>query len=169
MTTTATFDELEWRSYSIKADVGQVIERATAQSSLALTHYRVLRGLRSVSGTMDELLQMFHRTEHLRALESASPEELTKILTKLSDVAPKVAGMIGTLRSMDLGYWRPLYRRLLGPLENYNRELQSHVESFGSADATLVLLTTAGQHALLKSLQSPPEPNAALRRAFARR
>jgi hypothetical protein len=178
MTGTATFDEItlneiEWRSHAVMADAAQTIVRVVKQSRIAQRTHReilygqVLFGLRNMSGLMRDLLDIYHAPDAIIAIEAATPDQLSHIVEMMRDVHDKIDKTMGMVHPTR--YWRSLYRPHLAKLKAYNDELESHTRAFCANDSALILLTKGDQDQLVEALFNPPEPNAALRRAFGRK
>jgi hypothetical protein len=155
------------------ADASQTIARVAKQSRIAQGTRRavlwaqILLGVRSMSGIMRDLLDIYHAPDAILALEAATPEQLSRIVETMRHVHSKVEETIVMVHPTR--HWRRLYRPYLRKLKEYNDELDSHVRAFCASDSALILLTKRDQDHLAESLLNPPEPNAALRRAFGRK
>jgi len=165
-----TFNEIQWRSHAVIADASQAIVRVAKQSRIAqrtrreVMYGQVLLSVRSISALMRDLLNVYHAPDAIRALESAKPEDLTKIIDTMHDVHAKVEQTVALIHPTR--YWRSLYRPYLESLKAHNDELESHRLAFCAAHSALLLLTPNDQYQLIRSLSEPGKPNAALRRAF---
>ena len=168
-----TLNEIEGRSHAVMAGASQAIVRVAQQSRIAkvaqreVLYGKIFLSVRSISGLMHDLLEIFHAPDVTRTLESATPEQLNHIVEMMYDTHGKVEHTLAIVHPTR--YWRSLYRPYLETMRAYNNELASHARTFSSSDSALILLTKRDQDHLTDSLSNPPEPNAALRRAFARK
>jgi uncharacterized protein DUF1778 len=178
MTGTATFNEvtlkeIEWRSHAVIAGTAQTIVRVVKQSRVGqsarreILHGQILLNVRSISGLMRDLLNLFHAGDAIVTLEGVTPEQREHIVETLRDVHVNVEDTIARLHPTR--YWKKLYRSSVAKLKAYNAELEAHASAFCATDSQLILLTKNDQDQLLDALSRPAKPNAALRRAFARK
>lgn len=168
-TAAITMNEMEWRSYAIMADAGHVISRIAKRPRVAHAHWSLLMNLGSCNEKIVDLLRLFHAPDSIETLELATPEQLTSLALKLRNVHEKIQQVINQFQAANLGNWRRAYQPKLAKLEQYDREISSHVDAFSQNESSLILLSRRDQEYLLESLLKPPEPNESLRRAFARK
>jgi hypothetical protein len=169
MESTLTFRELAFRTDALSVSASKVIYRTAKQTKLAVKHYEVMVGLRSLHDAMSGLLKTIHAKESISQIESAPAATLEQFGRDFLDVHNKVRVAALQLRGLDLGYWRKLYDSSLSKLDACNAELLAHASAFSKTESPLILLTRQDQDLLFNRLSDPPEPNEALRRAFARR
>lgn len=171
MTATITFNQLEGRSHSVMAEASQTIVRVRQQSSLAVTHWRVLRSLKWMNSNLQKLLFQFYAADTILTLEAASTEQIHGLAVTVGELNLKMREVLTSIHSLDgkIGYWSTLYRPHVRGLEKQTLEVAALADRLAATDAPLVLLTKDAQDHLVKTLLDPPEPNAALRRAFARK
>ena len=162
------FDEFEARSYSVLAVASHAIVRM-AKKSGAVTHYLLLRDLSSICDDTRKLLEFFHEADSIAALESASPEQLGTVPSRMRAVHGKIEQTVSLIRSKNFGYWQRLYEARAKTLEAYNIELDSHVYILSESQSSVLLLTKRDQDRIQGSLANPPKPNEALRRALLRK
>lgn len=167
MATAITINELEWRSDAVQASAGRIISVLARRS---LLHLEVLLRLQyCVNSNMDKLLSYLHSPESIRALEDAPSDKLVELGRKMKHVHGRVRCAIAQINSVDLGIMRPIYKRVLDRLEDYNAELETHADAFCSTDSLPLLLSKQDQDFVLACMANPREPNEALRRAVARK
>lgn len=166
MSATITFDELEYRSYSVMAAASEAIVKVARESRHSVTHYKIVLSLRAVSRDMKDLLAMMHSKESIVVIESASLEQLSELAQRLSEVHAKVVQAIAKIRSRRSGYWGHLSQSPLTTLERYNNELDAYVRAFKDAEPRLILLSKADQEQLLAAILTSTGPSAELWRAF---
>jgi hypothetical protein len=124
-----------------------------------------------MAGTFEDLLDRFHQSDTVLALEAASPEDVGNVVGNLRKVHGKIEELVKLIRSIDkkLGYWRRLYQPRIQKLERLRTRLSAEIDALSPTGSPLILLTKNDQHHLVDSLLQPSEPNDALRRAFARK
>lgn len=165
---TLTFDEFEARSYSVLAVASHAIVRMAKQSR-AVSHYLLLRDLGLICDDTRSLLEFFHESDSIVALEVAGPEQLGTVPARLRAIHGKIEQTVSLIRSKKFGYWERFYEARAKTLEAYNLELDSHVYALSESQSSVLFLTKRDQDRVLESLANPPKPNEALRRAFARK
>jgi hypothetical protein len=162
-----TFSEIEWRSYAVMAEAGQTIVRVAQQSQIAQRARReflqaqIYFGIRSMSGLLRDLLDIYHAPDAILALEAASPEQLIHTTESMRDIHSKVEQTIARIHPTR--YWRSFYRPFLKSLKAYNDELATHACAFEANNSALILLTKKDQDHLVDSLLNPSRPNDTLR------
>jgi Protein of unknown function (DUF1778) len=170
-TATMTFNELDWRSDAARASAGKVLSSVATQSKAAYKHYAVLRGIGVLNEKMLDLIKLMHSPELRTAIELASATDLAVPTEKLRDLHGKVRITVAQIRCLipSVGFWKPFYSSRLQTLEAYNTEIVGHADAFAEVQSSLIMLSERDQELVLATMENPPAPNDALRRAFARK
>ena len=166
---TIAINELEWRSHAVMADAGRVISGLASDAKIAHKHYSLLNKLNSLNGNLSDLLRTFHSQQSISTLESVDSDQLEKICKMLSEIVSKTKEIDREIRTLEVKYWKPFYEARRKKLVLYNEELISHINAFEQSESALIVLSKKDQDFFLQSLLDSPEPNLALRRAFARK
>lgn len=169
-----TFDALQGESLSLVETAGQAVQavrRVAEQSSLAVTHFRVLYRLTRLADGSLGLLHKIHSTAAIQAIEAASDEDREKLASSVRQLHGKLVSLLELVDSIKdhLGYWRPLYRTRVNRLNGLRRDWEEHASALSADRSSLLLLTVRDQANILNLTMNPPAPTAALRRALARR
>jgi hypothetical protein len=166
-----TFNEIQWRSHAVIADGAKAIVKAASRSKIAngvrlqTLYFQIYQNVRSMSTLTNEILDLFHAPEAIMAIEAAAPEDMQTIVETMNRVHAKIEQTLQQVKPPK--YWGKLYKPVFDRLSANNVELRSHSLAFADkAHTALILLSRRDQLCLLESIQNPPEPNAALRRAF---
>lgn len=158
------FYELQSRSYAVLADTGRAIRSVTIHSKLSVKHYELCTGLKSLVKKMNALVDVLHTPESVVAIERMSPENLLKALEPMRKIPTQLTELVDDLRTVNLGFWKPLYERQLRPLEQRSRALEVHLQVLSTHP--ILLLTKSDEEQLLQAILNAPEPSLALRRSF---
>ena len=160
------FSELEWRNYVLLANASKALITLRKKSHLAFRHYQALGILKSIVSGMAEVGTLLHSREAVSALERATADQLLAMAEKMRDIHTKNTEIVAQIRTLDLGFWGPVYHPYVLKLESCSSEMDSHIRAFTQSESANILLTKRDQDHLLGTLLNPPEPNEALRRAF---
>jgi hypothetical protein len=167
------FNEIESRIYAVMAEATQTLGQVVKQSQIVqstrtdILFGRYLLATRSISGKMRKLIGGFHTADAIKTLEAARPEDLESLAERMLVLHKKVKETLDAIRPPR--YWRELFRNTADELNAYNEELAAHAHAFEMKSGALLVLSKNDQDILVDSLLNPPQPNAALREAFAKK
>jgi hypothetical protein len=163
------FDEFVWRNDAILSVTRLTLSTVARKSKISWYHIQILQQLGILAQCKRELVDLFHTKDAVVALGQATPDQLRDFAEKMATSQEKTVEMLKKLRSLDKGFWRPVYNVKLSKIEDLSREVDCHIRIFANTESNLVLLTKKDQEHFIAALINPPEPTEEVRRAFSRK